>query len=225
MTVASFHAPRWRRIPEERPHQILAAAIEVFGEHGLSAARIDDIARRAGVSKGTIYLYFPTKEALFQEMVRQTIIARIELSEQNVSALHTATEQITVFLDNWWTALRSPDYLTVFRLVLAEMHHFPELTEFYSREVVLRAMTLLSGLIERGVANGEFRPVDPVVTARILSSMCASHALWIAMRHCALPPALRVTEGETLQQLLDFFFSALRPRGAPVPPLAPHSPS
>ena len=63
--------PRWRRLPEERPRQILTAALEVFGEHGLAAARLEDIAKRAGLSKGTIYLYFPNKEELFREMVRQ----------------------------------------------------------------------------------------------------------------------------------------------------------
>src|SRR5512147_1503209 len=66
--------PRWRRLPEERPRQILDAALEVFGERGLAGARLDDIARRAGVSKGTIYLYFANKEELFREMIRGTLV-------------------------------------------------------------------------------------------------------------------------------------------------------
>ena len=74
---------RWRRLPEERPQQILEAAFEVFGEHGLAGARLDDIAKRAGVAKGTIYLYFPNKEALFKEMIRQTVVAHLERSERD----------------------------------------------------------------------------------------------------------------------------------------------
>lgn len=220
MTVTAFHEPRWRRIPEERPHQILAAAIEVFGDHGLAAARLDDIARRAGVSKGTIYLYFPNKEALFKEMIRQTIIAWIELSEQGLGGrTGSATEQLTQFMTEWWAALRSRDYATVYRLVLAELHRFPDLAEFYSREVVLRALTLIAGLIRRGVEAGEFRPVDPLVTARILGSMFASHAIWSAMRQCGIPSVMR-TDEETLVQLRDFFFNALRP----LPTRAPSGP-
>src|SRR6478609_4648585 len=74
--------PRWRRLPEERPKQILDAALEVFSERGLAAARLEDIAKRAGLSKGTIYLYFPNKEELFREVIRHTIIAQIERAER-----------------------------------------------------------------------------------------------------------------------------------------------
>src|SRR5438034_7881316 len=70
--------PKWRRRPEHRPQQIIEAAFEVFGECGLAKSRLEDIAKRAGVSKGTIYLYFPNKEDLFREMIRQTAVATIE---------------------------------------------------------------------------------------------------------------------------------------------------
>ena len=74
--------PKWRRLPEERPQQIIEAALDVFAERGLASARLEDIAKRAGVSKGTIYLYFPNKEALFREVVRQTVVANIERAER-----------------------------------------------------------------------------------------------------------------------------------------------
>src|SRR3981081_4801174 len=74
--------PKWRRRPEHRPQQIIEAALEVFGECGLANARLQDIANRAGVSKGTIYLYFPNKEELFREMIRQTAVAAIEWGEK-----------------------------------------------------------------------------------------------------------------------------------------------
>src|SRR5580765_6630918 len=91
--------PRWRRLPEERPGQILAAALEVFGERGLAAARLDDIARRAGVSKGTIYLYFPNKEELFREMIRHIVVGQLEAAERAVSeSTASATETLIDFM-------------------------------------------------------------------------------------------------------------------------------
>src|SRR4051794_38341119 len=87
--------PRSRRQPEARPTQIVDAALEVFAEHGLAAARIEDIAKRAGLSKGTIYLYFPTKEALFREVIRQTVVSQIELGERDFEhATTSATESL-----------------------------------------------------------------------------------------------------------------------------------
>ena len=78
--------PRWRRLPEERPRQILEAALTVFAERGLAAARLEDIARHAGLSKGTIYLYFPNKEELFREVIRHSVVAFIERGEERISA-------------------------------------------------------------------------------------------------------------------------------------------
>src|SRR6185437_10261003 len=96
--------PRWRRLPEERPRQILAAALEVFGEHGLANARLEDIAKRAGLSKGTIYLYFPNKEELFREMVRQLIVTQLEEGEREFGAsTSSATEALTEFMRKYWT--------------------------------------------------------------------------------------------------------------------------
>src|SRR6185312_13810529 len=94
--------PRWRRLPEERPRQILAAALEVFGEHGLAAARLDDIAKRAGVSKGTIYLYFPNKEELFREMVRDIVVGQLEQAERVAEeSTGSATETLTEFMHGY----------------------------------------------------------------------------------------------------------------------------
>ena len=82
LQATSAAEPRWRRLPEERPEQILDAALAEFGERGLAGARLEDIAKRAGLSKGTIYLYFPNKEALFREMVRDIVVSQLEESER-----------------------------------------------------------------------------------------------------------------------------------------------
>src|SRR6476660_8545742 len=94
---AKLAPPKWRRRPEDRPQQIIAAALTVFGERGLANARLQDIADRAGVSKGTIYLYFPNKEELFREMIRQTAVAAIVRAEESL-AHGTPSEQLLAFM-------------------------------------------------------------------------------------------------------------------------------
>src|SRR5215212_9140398 len=93
--------PKWRRRPAHRPQQIIEAALEVFGECGLANARLQDIAQRAGVSKGTIYLYFPNKEELFREVIRETAVANIELGEK-ITATGTPTEQLCAAMRGYW---------------------------------------------------------------------------------------------------------------------------
>lgn len=201
--------PRWRRMPEERPRQIIDAALAEFGERGLAAARLEDIAKRAGVSKGTIYLYFPNKEELFREMVRQTIVARLEESERALPD-GTATEQVHAFVARFWSFIRSTDYVRIFRLVVGELPKFPELARFYSEEVFARYTRTVGGIISRGIDSGEFRPVDPQVSARILSAMMSSHALWCSKREQFTHVCTR-SDDEILAEIESFFFHALRP--------------
>jgi TetR/AcrR family transcriptional regulator len=216
--MSNAHAqsePKWRRLPEERPQQIIEAALEVFGEHGLSDARLEDIAKRAGVSKGTIYLYFPNKEELFREVVRAHVVARIERAEHEVEARPgSADEQLERFLRSWWTFLQLPTSGTIYRLVIGELHRFPDLAEFYAKEVVQRALNLLAGFVRRGVDAGEFRDVDAFTTARIMSSMFISHALWCSKREVFrhITPG---TAEQIIEDLIDFVRSALRPITGP----------
>src|SRR3979409_918857 len=151
--------PKWRRCPQDRPEQILTAALQVFAECGLANARLQDIADRAGVSKGTIYLYFPNKEELFREMIRQTAVAAIARAEQaNVPG--TPRHARGAFVMGYWASVRPPVFTTIYRLVLGELHQFPDLAKFYANEVVARGQKLLSGIIRRGVDAREFREID-----------------------------------------------------------------
>ncbi|HEX5435711.1 MAG TPA: TetR/AcrR family transcriptional regulator [Gemmatimonadaceae bacterium] len=200
--------PRWRRRPEERPRQLIEAALEVFGEHGLAGARLEDIAKRAGVSKGTIYLYFPNKEALFREMVRQKVIEEIEAAEQRL-ATGTPTEQLQRFMHGYWTFLRSPAFGTIYRLVHGELHHFPDLAQFYSREVIQRGIKLVAEIVRRGAATGEFRTVDPTVAARMLGSIMVSHAVWCS-RRTFFTHVADETDEQCIDAIIDFYLHALR---------------
>ena len=213
-TTASGPEPRWRRLPEERPRQILAAALAVFGEHGLAAARLDDIAKRAGVSKGTIYLYFPNKEELFREMVRDTVVRQIEESERDFqSTSGSATETLTQFMRRYWTYIRSSEFAPLFRLIHAEIHSFPDLARFYAEEVVSRGHRLVMSIIARGVASGEFRAVDPSVAARMLTAPFVMHGLWCTHRECFSSVAKKSDE-QILDELMQFYLYAIRADGA-----------
>ena len=202
--------PRWRRLPEERPRQILAAALEVFGEHGLAAARLEDIAKRAGLSKGTIYLYFPNKEELFREMVRQLIVAQLEGAEREFEGTtSSATESLQEFMRRHWGFIRSPQFAPLFRLIHAEIRNFPDLARFYSEEVISRGHRLVSSIIERGIRAGEFRQIDAAVAARMIMAPLVMHGVWCSHRECFAPVAKK-TDDEILDEIMQFYFSAIR---------------
>src|SRR5438067_1758283 len=211
MTATSLQEPRWRRLPEERPRQIISAALEVFGERGLAASRLEDIAKRAGLSKGTIYLYFPNKEELFREVVRQTVITQIERREREIGASKaSATDALKEFMRAHWAFIRSPAFAPLFRLIHAEIHNYPDLARFYAEEVVSRALRLIGSLIERGIKTGEFRKIDPSLAARMLAAPFVMHGLWCTHRECFTSVA-RKTDDEVLAELMDFYLYAIRP--------------
>jgi len=209
MPRAKSAAPKWRRCPADRPEQIIKAALEVFGECGLANARLQDIAERAGVSKGTIYLYFPNKEELFREMIRQTAVAAIERAEQaNVPG--TPTNQLLAFMRGYWAFVRSPVFATIYRLVLGELHQFPDLARFYAHEVVARGQKLMAGIISRGIDAGEFREIDPMVAARMLVAIIVMNGIW-RDEHTGVPLLAHKSDEEVFSELAQFYLHALAP--------------
>jgi AcrR family transcriptional regulator len=170
-------SPRWKRRPESRPDELLDAAIEVFGEQGFAKTRLEEVGRRAGVTKGTVYLYFDSKEALFRAMVRDRIGRNVEFAEQFVREFQgTARELLVAFIRRYWGVMMQPETARLARVVHAELGNFPELARFYMQEVVLRTRKLIMQIIDRGVASGEFRQVEPVFTARALQILCVHMA-------------------------------------------------
>jgi AcrR family transcriptional regulator len=209
MPRAKSAAPKWRRCPEDRPEQIIKAALEVFGECGLANARLQDIAERAGVSKGTIYLYFPNKEELFREMIRQIAVAAIQRAEQaNVPG--TPQNQLLAFMRGYWAFVRSPAFSTIYRLVLGELHQFPDLAKFYADEVVARGQKLLGGIIQRGIDSGEFREIDPMVAARMLVAIIVMNGIW-RDEHTGVPLLAHKSDEEVFNELAQFYLHSIAP--------------
>src|SRR5262245_15266352 len=143
--------------PQARRQAILDAALDVFAERGFEAARLDDVAARAGVAKGTLYLYFRDKEALFEELVRGAVSPIIEAASRAASAPDVPAHAV---LDTFFELFRKEVLGTkrklLLRLIIAEGPRFPKVAEFYHREVVTRGIALMRGVAERAVRKGEF---------------------------------------------------------------------
>ena len=163
--------PRWQRRKEARPEELVAAALEVFVERGFAATTLAEVARRAGVTKGTIYLYFENKEALFKAVVRETIVPVIAQGEALArSFTGSARELLEQLVREYWRLVGETALAGIPKLMMAEAATFPELTRFYYDEVVTRGHRLMAGVIERGIKNGEFRSVDVMLAAKLAMS-------------------------------------------------------
>jgi AcrR family transcriptional regulator len=154
--------PKWRRRKDARPAEIVAAALEVFAEKGFAAARLDDIASRAGVSKGALYLYFETKQHLFEAVVRDAVLPNIEAVEQVAKTADIPFAMLARMLLARVGEFASTTPLgAVAKMVIAESGNFPDLARVWHDQVVSRALGVLTGVIERGQARGEVRAGDP----------------------------------------------------------------
>jgi len=150
-----------RRRKEARPQELLDAALAAFVEKGFAATRIEEVAARAGVSKGTLYLYYPSKEELLKAVIGHYLAARIaEGAAQADSFIGPATDLLRGMLVDWWGQLYDSPAAGVFKLVITEVRNFPDIAEYYAREVIGPAHALVSGILRRGMAAGEFRSVD-----------------------------------------------------------------
>ena len=159
---------RWRRRKEARPQEILDAALAVFAEKGFSAARMEDISRRAGVTKGTIYLYFESKEALFKALVRESLAPTIQGVIAQAEAYEGPSRDLLILvLSTMGSFIRTSDRVVLPKIVIAEAGNFPELVRFYREEIIDKGLGLLESIIARGIARGEFRNVEPAHVARL----------------------------------------------------------
>jgi AcrR family transcriptional regulator len=171
--------PRWQRRAEDRPREICAAALEVFAERGFAAARLEEIARRAGVSKGTLYLYFKDKEDQFRAVVRDTVAPNIAMMRQAVEAADLPFEAVVRLLLPRFAELAGTVPIgAVAKIVIGESRNFPELAKTYYDLVVSQAVALMTGLIEKAQTNGEVRPGDPRLHAMSLVGPMIMGLLW-----------------------------------------------
>mgnify|MGYP001251282971 CR=1 FL=1 len=178
--------PRWQRRKDARPEEIIKAALEVFADRGFAATKLEDVARRAGVTKGTIYLYFENKEALFKALIRQTIVPVIAQGEEIAQAFTgSARDLFERLVREYWRLVGETALSSIPRLMIAEAGNFPELARFYYNEVVTRGHRLMAGVLERGIKAGEFKKVDLVVATKLaMSPLMHAVVARRAFAHC-----------------------------------------
>lgn len=192
--TAPVVAPRQRR-KQARPQELLEAALDLFVEKGFAATRTEEVARRAGVSKGTLYLYYPSKEELLKAVIAHYLSARIAATAQEVLRFEgTMAQLLREMLVPWWQQVYASQTSGTFKLIMSEVRNFPDIAEFYVREVIEPGEQLIGRIVQRGVDSGEFRAVDIAYTVHSLLlpmvMLCThKHALGACTQHSIDAPA------------------------------------
>lgn len=202
-------SPRWQRRPDERPTEILDAALLLFGERGYAGTRLEDVARQAGVSKGTVYLYFESKEALFQAVVRNKVGAAITEVTETVRQ-HTGTSEALLrqIMERLWRGMKDEGKARLSRLVHSEMANFPELARFYFAEVVIPIRELVSEIIARGIHDREFANTEPRLAAR---TICLSLVHWANnQRYLSSFDSVQFSDAEVFAGVSDLMLRGLK---------------
>lgn len=159
-----------QRRKEARPQELLEAALALFVEKGYAATRTEEVAQHAGVSKGTLYLYYPSKEELFKAVVRHNLSSLIAEGEEIAGSFEgSSSELLSFLLHTWWQHVGNTPAAGIHKIVLSEVRNFPELAQFYTDEVIMPANRLFGGCVQRGIDRGEFRamPLHEVAHALI----------------------------------------------------------
>ena len=178
-------APKRVRRKQARPGELLDAALTLFVEKGYAASRVEEVAACAGVSKGTLFLYFPSKEALFQAVVSENIGRHLHDALQELDAFTGPSgELLHTFMRRWWTEYGDTPAAGLTKLIMGEASNFPDLAQHYQEQVVQPSHELLRRIVQRGVDRGEFRAVD----LKLLSHLIVAPLVHLVMWRLALAP-------------------------------------
>lgn len=207
-----------QRRKEARPAELIAAAFDLFVERGFAATRMEDIAMRAGVSKGTVFLYFESKQALLRVVVENAVLPHLNAGEAMVAEACDASPDILLrqLLRRFAAALSDPRLAGLPKLISAEAGNFPELATYYHDNVVMRIRRLIVGVLDRGVAAGVFRSCDTALVARLAIAPLLFDCMWRQMPDVC--EAVPVSADVFIEAHLDLFL-----RGLLLNPLVPRS--
>jgi AcrR family transcriptional regulator len=203
---------RWTRRKEARPAELMAAALDLFVERGFASTRLDEVAARAGVSKGTLYLYFTSKEELFKAVIRSGIVPLIERGERLLEEHRgSSSEVLREIVFSWWASVGTSKLGGIPKLMFSECRNFPEIGRFYYDEVISRGHLLVQTVLERGMKNGEFRRMDANYAMRVILAPLVFLLLW---RHSFdFCESKRIDPEKYLDQHLDMVINGLMPGG------------
>lgn len=171
--------PRWERRKDARPQELLSAALDLFVERGYAATRLEDVAGSAGVSKGTLYLYFDNKEELFKAVIRENLSPVLDEAQDLIAGFSgSSADLFREFVLGWWTRIGDTKLSGITKLMMSEAGNFPEVAAFYHEEIISRSNRLVVRILERGVERGEFRPLDLKHANMVIVSPMLTLMLW-----------------------------------------------
>jgi AcrR family transcriptional regulator len=172
-------APKRERRKQARPGELLDAALDLFVEKGFSATRVEEVAARAGVSKGTLFLYFQSKEDLFKAVVRENIANKFPTwQEELITFQGTSAELLRYALFSWWERIGNTPASGIAKLVMSEAQNFPEIAAFYQEEVITPGNAMIRRILERGLESGEFREIDLEQAVHIIVAPMIFLMMW-----------------------------------------------
>lgn len=215
--------PARQRRKQARPQELLAAALDLFVEKGFAATRSEEVAARAGVSKGTLYLYYPSKEELLKAVIRESIASQIAEGEDIVRGFEgPTTELLPHLMQEWWRRIGETKASGICKLIVAEVRNFPDIAAFYREEVIEPAERMIGRVLERGIARGEFRPLPVheavhVLMAPVLLMMLHRHSIGACAGMAERFPDPR----QLIEVQLDLVMQGLAPRSAAPSPSPP----
>ena len=200
--------PRFSRRKQARPQELTAAALSLFVERGFAATKLDDVAARAGVSKGTLYRYFDSKEALFKAVIREGIVPALEQGEVLYQRYRDDPQRLLrEILLGWWEMIGATDLGGIPKLMMAEAQNFPEVAKFYFDEVMCRGRDLVRRALRLGIERGSFRGVDDELIVNVLMAPLIHLATWRYSFACCEPR--RIDPRAYLDAYLDLVFHGL----------------
>ncbi|MDD2701714.1 MAG: TetR/AcrR family transcriptional regulator [Sideroxydans sp.] len=210
--VATTNPLSRQRRKEARPAELTAAALELFVERGFAATRLDDVAARAGVSKGTLYLYFASKEELFKAVIQQGLLPVLAQGEE-MMAQHRgdASTLLRELILRWWALVVNTPLSAIPKLIISESGNFPEVARYFQEQVGSRKDQLLGNVLQKGMQSGEFRQLDIPATIDLISAPILMRVLW---RYSLKPCGSGQQDDETyLNTYLDLLLNGLRTKG------------
>jgi TetR/AcrR family transcriptional regulator len=212
--------PARQRRKQARPMELLDAALDLFVERGFAATRSEDVAARAGVSKGTLYLYYPSKEELLKAVIRHNVVNQIAEGGEIIRLFKgNSAELLAMVLLLWWERIGETRASGIIKLMTSEVRNFPEVAQFYVDEVVTPSNQMLAQVIQRGVDRGEFRAVNvPEVVHALVGPLIFLVLNKHSLGACSISFLLQPRE--VIAALIDMVLNGLVPRGAAPPAVA-----
>lgn len=203
-------SPRWERRKEDRPAELLAAALDLFVEKGFAATRLDDVAARAGVSKGTLYLYFKNKDDLFKAVIRESIVPLIEAFEQQLEGSDLPSDDLlTLYFRKFWADFGDTKLSGICKLMVAEAGNFPELAVFFHTEVIERNNAILTAIVQRGIDRGDYQVANLEISVHLWMAALVMQAVW---RHSLMPclPQAPMMSEQIIETHITFVIASLK---------------